>query len=130
MEIVASLFASDNYVGTKKMMDVSALRHAAIASNIANVSTPGYKRMQISKDFEEELRARLEARASSEIAAVDPRTEIDELSPSTRADGNNVQIDQEMLELAKNNLNFSTLTDFASGSLKQLRVAITGRSTM
>jgi hypothetical protein len=33
-----------------------------------------------------------------------------------------------MLDLSKNNLNFSTLTDFASGSLKQLRVAITGRS--
>jgi flagellar basal-body rod protein FlgB len=110
------------------MMDVSALRHAAIASNIANVSTPGYKRMQVSTDFEEELRTRIEARASSEIAAIDPRTEVDDLSPSTRADVNNVQIDQEMLDLSKNNLNFSTLTDFASGSLKQLRVAITGRS--
>jgi flagellar basal-body rod protein FlgB len=128
MELVASLFSGSNYVGVKKMMDVSALRHAAIASNIANVSTPGYKRMQISKDFEEELRTRIEARASSEIATIDPRTEVDELTPSTRADGNNVQIDQEMLELSKNNLNFSTLTDFASGSLKQLRVAITGRS--
>ncbi|MBU6182761.1 MAG: flagellar basal body rod protein FlgB [Verrucomicrobia bacterium] len=128
MELVASLFSGSNYVGVKKMMDVTALRHAAIASNIANVSTPGYKRMQISKDFEEELRTRIEARASSEIATIDPRTEVDELTPSTRADGNNVQIDQEMLELSKNNLNFSTLTDFASGSLKQLRVAITGRS--
>lgn len=128
MELVASLFSSDNYVGVKKMMDVTALRHAAIASNIANVSTPGYKRMQISKDFEEELRARIEARASSEIASIDPRTELDQLSPSTRADGNNVQIDQEMLDLSKNNMNFSALTDFASGSLKQLRVAITGRS--
>lgn len=128
MELVASLFSGSNYVGVKKMMDVSALRHAAIASNIANVSTPGYKRIQISKDFEEELRTRIEARASSEIATIDPRTEVDELTPSTRADGNNVQIDQEMLELSKNNLNFSTLTDFASGSLKQLRVAITGRS--
>jgi flagellar basal-body rod protein FlgB len=128
MELVASLFSGSNYVGVKKMMDVSALRHAAIASNIANVSTPGYKRMQVSTDFEEELRTRIEARASSEIATIDPRTEVDDLSPSTRADGNNVQIDQEMLDLSKNNLNFSTLTDFASGSLKQLRVAITGRS--
>jgi flagellar basal-body rod protein FlgB len=128
MELVASLFSGSNYVGVKKMMDVSAMRHAAIASNIANVSTPGYKRMQLSTDFEEELRTRIEARASSEIAAIEPRTEIDQLSPSTRADGNNVQIDQEMLELSKNNLNFSALTDFASSSLKQLRVAITGRS--
>jgi flagellar basal-body rod protein FlgB len=127
MELVASLFASDNYTAVKKMMDVTAMRHAAIASNIANVSTPGYKRVDISKTFEDELKARIGSRDSSQISAAVPRTETDSLTPSTRADGNNVQIDRELLALSGATMNFDALTNFASGSLKQLKMAITGR---
>ena len=128
MELVASLFSSDNYTAVKKMMDVAALRHAAIASNIANVSTPGYKRVDLSKTFEDELRGRIERGNASDISAITPRTEVDTLAPSTRADGNNVQLDSEMLSMTTNTSNFEALTQFASGSLKQLRVAITGRT--
>jgi flagellar basal-body rod protein FlgB len=127
MELVASLFSSDSYTAVKKMMDVSAMRHAAIASNIANVSTPGYKRVDLSKNFEAELRSKIQARDNIKIAGAEPRTEVDTLTPTTRADGNNVQIDSEMLALTTNTMNFDALTQFASGSLKQLRMAITGR---
>lgn len=127
MEMVASLFNSDNYTAVKKMMDVSAMRHAAIASNLANVSTPGYKRVDLSKSFEDELRASIKSRDSEKIADLSPRTEVDSLTPSTRADGNNVQIDSELLGMTQNTMNFNVLTDFASGSLKQLRHAILGR---
>ena len=127
MELVASLFASDNYTAVKKMMDVSAMRHAAIASNLANVSTPGYKRVDLSKSFEDELKSRIRARDTDAVVAAQPRTETDSLTPATRADGNNVQIDRELLDMSKNTMNFDALTNFASGSLKQLKMAITGR---
>jgi len=127
MEMVASLFSSDNYTAVKKMMDVTAMRHAAIASNLANVSTPGYKRVDLSRTFEDELKANIKSRNAESIASANPRTEVDTLTPSTRADGNNVQIDSELLGLTKNTMNFNVLTDFASGSLKQLRHAILGR---
>ena len=127
MELVASLFTSDNYTAVKKMMDVTALRHEAIASNIANVSTPGYKRVDLAKSFEAELRNTIGDREASRISALQPRLETDNLTPSTRADGNNVQIDSELLAMTKNTTNFDVLTDFASGSLKQLRHAILGR---
>jgi flagellar basal-body rod protein FlgB len=127
MELVASLFASDNYQAVKKMMDVSAMRHAAIASNLANVSTPGYKRVDISKTFEDELKSRIQSRDADQISAAVPRTESDTLTPSTRADGNNVQIDRELLALSGNTMNFDALTNFASGSIKQLKMAIVGR---
>jgi flagellar basal-body rod protein FlgB len=128
MELVASLFKSDNYTAVKKMMDVTALRHAAIASNLANVSTPGYKRVDIAKSFEQELSTTIGDRKAPRIAALQPRLEADTLTPSTRADGNNVQIDSELLSMTKNTTNFNVLTDFASSSLKQLRTAIIGRS--
>lgn len=127
MELVASLFASDNYQAVKKLMDVTAMRHAAIASNLANVSTPGYKRVDISRTFEDELKARIGSRDSSQIMAAVPRTETDSLTPSTRADGNNVQIDRELLALSGNTMNYDALTNFATGSIKQLKMAITGR---
>jgi flagellar basal-body rod protein FlgB len=127
MELVASLFASDNYTAVKKMMDVAAMRHSAIASNLANVSTPGYKRVDISKTFEDELKAPIGSRDSEQITSAVPRTETDSLTPSTRADGNNVQIDRELLALSGNTMNFDALTNFASGSIKQLKMAITGR---
>ncbi|MEI8292721.1 MAG: flagellar basal body rod protein FlgB [bacterium] len=125
--MVASLFNSDNYTAVKKMMDVTALRHAAIASNLANVSTPGYKRVDLSKSFEEQLRNQIKSRDAEQISSMTPKTEVDTLTPSTRADGNNVQIDSELLGLTQNTMNFNVLTDFASGSLKQLRHAILGR---
>ena len=109
------------------MMDVSAMRHAAIASNLANVSTPGYKRVDLSKSFEDELKARINSRDAEAISSSVPRTETDTMTPETRADGNNVQIDRELLELSTNTMNFDALTNFASGSLKQLKMAITGR---
>ena len=109
------------------MMDVSAMRHAAIASNLANVSTPGYKRVDLSKSFEDELKARINSRDAEAISSSVPRTETDTMTPATRADGNNVQIDRELLELSTNTMNFDALTNFASGSLKQLKMAITGR---
>jgi len=127
MEMVASLFNSDNYTAVKKMMDVAALRHAAIASNIANVSTPGYKRVDLGRTFEQELIKTIDGRDASKIAALDPLLERDSLTPSTRADGNNVQLDSELLKLTTNTMNFDALSQFASGSLKQLRTAITGR---
>jgi flagellar basal-body rod protein FlgB len=127
MELVASLFATDNYTAVKKMMDVSAMRHAAIASNLANVSTPGYKRVDLSKSFEDELTSQIKSRDTDAVSAAVPRTEMDSLTPSTRADGNNVQIDKELLALSTNTMNFDALTNFASGSLKQLKMAITGR---
>ena len=127
LELVATLFTSDNYTAVKKMMDVTALRHEAIASNIANVSTPGYKRVDLAKSFEAELSNTIGDREASRISALQPRLETDNLTPSTRADGNNVQIDSELLAMTKNTTNFDVLTDFASGSLKQLRHAILGR---
>jgi flagellar basal-body rod protein FlgB len=100
----------------KKMMDVTALRHSAIASNLANVSTPGYKRVDLSKSFEDELKSQIKSRDTDAVSAAVPRTEMDSLTPSTRADGNNVQIDKELLALSTNTMNYDALTNFASGS--------------
>ena len=45
-----------------------------------------------------------------------------------RKDGNNVEVDKELLAIGKNVMEFDTLTEFVSGSIRQLRMAITGRT--
>ena len=124
--MIEQLFSSTNYQATKQLLDVSVRRHEALATNIANVETPGYKRVDFPKDFAQELADRIRSRDLHDLAV--PELVEDLTATSQRKDGNNVDIDKEMMALSKNAAEFETLAEFASGSLKQLRLAITGRS--
>jgi len=125
--MIEKLF-SNNYAMSKTMLDVAAARHDALAANIANVETPGYRRVDVAKTFLQELQQQFktgEATGASHKAMI----EIDSAARSTRADGNNVQLDTELLELGSNGLQYEVLADFVSGSLARLKTAITGRLT-
>ena len=39
--MIESLFSSKNYQASKKLLDAATLRHEALATNLANVETPG-----------------------------------------------------------------------------------------
>ena len=45
--MIEALFNQPNYQATKKLLDVSVLRHEALASNLANLETPNYKRIDV-----------------------------------------------------------------------------------
>jgi len=126
--MIEALFQNDNYLATKKLLDATALRHEALASNIANVERPGYKRIDLAPTFEQELRSELRSGNTNRLASLQPSIQLDSTAVASRADGNNVQLASELLSMASNSANFDVLTQFASGSLKQLRTAITGRS--
>jgi flagellar basal-body rod protein FlgB len=49
--MIEALFSDSNYLAAKRMLDVTVLRHEAIASNLANVETPNYKRLDVSPSF-------------------------------------------------------------------------------
>jgi flagellar basal-body rod protein FlgB len=57
-----------------------------------------------------------------------PEVTQDIAARSQRKDGNNVVLDEELMQMGKNVIEYEALTDFVSGSLKQLRVAISGRT--
>jgi flagellar basal-body rod protein FlgB len=57
-----------------------------------------------------------------------PKLAVDNAATSTRKDGNTVELDRELLALNRNNTEFETLTELVSGSIKQLRLAVTGRN--
>jgi len=127
--VIESLFNSKNQVATEKLLEVALARHEALASNIANVETPGYKRLDLAKNFSTHLQTELERGDRKGMAALRPVISADEKRSSVmRTDGNNVQLDQELLAMASNTANIEVLTQFVSGSIKQLRTAITGRN--
>jgi len=128
--MVDGIFSSQQYVTAKKLLDVSALRHSAIASNIANVETPGYKRIDVSTDFENKLQ---QAAMSGDIEAVRSlNAEIvhDANTASMRADGNNVSLDREMMLMSQNKVEYDFLTQYLSNNLNRIKSAISTNPNM
>jgi len=127
--MIDPIFQSGNYQLARKLLDATALRHEAIATNIANAETPGFRRLDIAPDFEKQLRARMAAGdlGATSGATLQPKLAEDANARSLRPDGNTVEIERELLAMNRNAVEFEYLTDMVSGNLKQLKLAITGR---
>lgn len=124
--MIEPVFTSDTYAAATKMLDAVALRHEAIASNIANVETPGYRRVDLSTDFLSELQMRMKA-DNPDFRNLAPSLEVDATATAVRPDGNSVKLEQEMIEMNRNAVSHDFLTQVVSSNLKQLKIAITGR---
>jgi flagellar basal-body rod protein FlgB len=127
---------------TRAMAGYSA-RNTAIANNIANADTPGYKRVAVS--FESALagavdadRQRLRMDVGASISAIDGSDvtrRVDEVAANVmstdtttmRVDGSNVDPDDEMARLSANQLASSTVVSLLDKRFAQFRTAITGR---
>ena len=127
--MIEPIFQNDSYQLARKLLDAAALRQEAIASNVANAETPGYHRMDVAPDFASQLKARVAAGDIGAIAdAPAPRLTEDPTARTTRPDGNTVEIEHELLAMNRNAVEYDYLTEVVSTNLKQLKLAITGRS--
>jgi len=127
--MIDPVFSADNYLLARKLLDATVLREEAIASNIANVETPGYHRLDVAPDFAQQLRN--EIKAGGLAAASDrlrPQLAEDGTARALRPDGNTVEIERELLAMNENAVQHEFLTEVLSGNLKQLKLAITGRA--
>jgi flagellar basal-body rod protein FlgB len=118
---------SDNYQLARKLLDASVVRQDAIASNIANADTPGYRRLDVSTDFATQLRTKLEAGKFSETFSLQPAIVEDLTARSVRPDGNSVEIEHELLEMNRNSVEYDYLAEIVTRNIKQMRLAISGR---
>ena len=92
-------------------------RATVIASNMANVDTPGYRTKDI--DFQHEL-----ARAMSAPEGNSPRVEVKDVSGLLeRPDGNNVDVDRESLNLSETQLQYQMGTQLMKDRFHELLVA-------
>jgi flagellar basal-body rod protein FlgB len=127
--MIDALFNQAGYVATKKMMDATALRHEAIASNIANIETPNYKRVDVAQSFQDELKAAIGTRDTTTISSLRPALVEDTTAIAANRDGNTVQLESELLKLNQNTIAHTLETHLVTGTLLKLRLAITGRSS-
>jgi flagellar basal-body rod protein FlgB len=127
--MIEGLYNRENYQMAKVLMDASMLRHQIAASNIANVETPGYKRVQMDPQFDAQLRSAMESGNTESLQELKPSVSIDDNTPAVRADGNNVQIADEMLAMNRNALEYEFLSKYMSKSFGKITTAITGRAS-
>ncbi|MCK5177327.1 MAG: flagellar basal body rod protein FlgB [Candidatus Aenigmarchaeota archaeon] len=129
---------------TSLAMDGLSARHKAIASNIANANTPNYKKFDVT--FENQLKKILESEKTNEqnklnnfsnkIESVTPKNNLgySDFSPkitiskdgAITLNGNNVNIESEMAELAKNGMKYNALAVLQAKAFRGLADVIKG----
>ena len=106
----------DNINVFNRTADAAWQRNEAISNNIANVDTPGYKRQDVA--FESVLQQALgnnryqsmdDKVANVNLSRLRGRAYVDYANYSYRLDGNNVDIENENVMLAENQLKYQGL---------------------
>ncbi len=117
----------------------AGLENSAIASNIANMNTPNYRRQTV--NFKDELAAASGDPASSDELPMavddgrqlggtngpvpfDPQIQVDD-SDQMRVDGSNIDLDQESASLAQNSSYSQTMSQLLQVQFMRLREAVT-----
>ncbi len=115
------------------------MRSKAIAGNLANTNTPNYKRKIV--DFEEQLKQVQSKVRLSDIPLTTTNDKhfdnevnsIQEVKPtigtdpsSIFVDHNNIDIDREMLDLAKTGLNYKAITSMTKKYFEQMKGIVRG----
>ncbi|WRS26699.1 flagellar basal body rod protein FlgB [Oscillospiraceae bacterium MB08-C2-2] len=103
-----------------------------VMHNIANEDTPGYKAKRM--EFENILQKELTAARSAAAPRSQLLQKVQEAQPyvyednttSIRADGSNVDIDSEHVELARIQIQYQALQQKISAHYSSLKYAITG----
>ncbi len=132
------MIESRNSRMNESVLDVLTLRNRVISNNIANVDTPGFKSQSVV--FQDELRRQLGRDNENTLplrkthpkhlplhrsSAGVPYQVIHNEDTIQNNNGNNVDIDKEMAELAKNQLAYNVIVDRVSGHYSKLKKLIT-----
>lgn len=118
----------------EKGLDASSLRQRVLTNNVANVDTPNFKRSDV--DFQKVLGQALGEGGGDlplkitsplhlqKADAVNQSGVVTDQSSTFRTDGNNVDIDREMTNVAENGLYYNSVTQAISSQLGLLRMVI------
>lgn len=125
----------------QRAMDVTSIRYQVTANNLANSEVPNFKRTSV--NFESELKRALDSEKNakdsfhlitnderhiqSEVPRdykdVQPRRVLDYLTTS-KANGNNVDAEQEAMEILKLQMNYQLLTQMQNFEFSQMKIAM------
>jgi flagellar basal-body rod protein FlgB len=130
---VGQIFNDPTLNSLKLELEVTAARHEALASNVANFNTPGYHRIDLSHNFKDSFSAALQqldqGRSMEEINMTGPQLAVDEMQNVPRMDGNTVNLEQETTEIIKNQADFDFAGRMLALKYSGLKQAISGTVT-
>ena len=107
-------------VALERALAGAAQRQSLIANNLANASTPGFKRSDL--DFQSTLADALGSGDEQAVASTSFAPTVDQSTGS--ADGNNVDLDAEMANLNENAATYQALAAIEKARLSMLQTAI------
>ena len=127
-----------SFQSLEQALSTASLKQRVHSANIANVDTPNYKSKQV--DFQSTLNDVIKNQSFASYKTNDRHlafsSETTQNSPAIikvnkdtqySPNGNNVDMDHEMAELAKNQLWYNAVTERVSGKFNSLRTVIDGR---
>jgi flagellar basal-body rod protein FlgB len=150
--MLTGLFQSSTIPILQEVVSFSQARHAVLAGNIANLDTPGYQARDLSlEDFQARLKEAIEDRDQPPPASGYPVSPGGTVSPGEtlspgesgfaqplmaevarssrsilRHDMGNVDMESQVTEMVKNEMQYNTALTILTDQFKQLQTAIRG----
>jgi flagellar basal-body rod protein FlgB len=125
--MIDALFNQPSFLAANKALDAVVLRGEAIQNNLANLETPGYKRIDLAPSFDAQLKEAIASGNSGQIAALNPTLAADPNAVSSSLDGNTVHLESELMQMNENGVAHSLETQLVSGMFQRMEMAITGK---
>ncbi len=113
-----------NVVLLSKLLDLTTSKNKVIANNIANTNTPGFKKSEVS--FQKELRKAVESKNINKVKDIQESITMSK-DKSTRKDGNNVDLDKELVTFYQMSDRHNIYLEILSKKFKGIITAIQGR---
>jgi flagellar basal-body rod protein FlgB len=98
-----------------------SLRQKAIANNVANLETPGYRRIDVK--FEELLAKALDSPGAVELSEVEPQIHQPQQTP-VNSNGNDVNLESEVGQMVKNTLRYKAYIRLLNKRYNQMELAM------
>jgi flagellar basal-body rod protein FlgB len=147
--MLSSLFQSSSLPVLEQVVNFTEARHGVLAGNVANLDTPGYRTRDLSPDlFQERLKDAIETKNHPELYKYegDPfaspaenakqrherelaafRKVEDSTKSILRHDDGDVNMEQQVNEIMKNQQQHNLAISIMSAQFRMLRAAITER---
>ena len=129
--MIKNIFRQTRLPVIEKILDVASVRQKTIASNVANVYTPGYRTKDV--DFASSLEKAMNIQPPRMPASGNPRhIPVGRQSTPTSGDaviheGGTIDVEKEMAKSAENQLLYAAAAKIIGSRLRSIRACIRGR---
>ena len=125
--MIEALFNQPNFLTATKALDAVVMREGAVTNNLANLETPGYKRVDLAPSFESQLERASASSDPEQIKSLQPSLAVDTTAAPSSLDGNTVHLENELMQMNQNAMTHALETQLISGMFSRMQMAITGK---